>query len=131
MMDFSGSATLPEKSSGPPRWLAVIAIVGSLAGGAVLAHRATQGQMAAITAFDEEKSAPRPTTLDEKSLPPRAPAAEPEPIKEAEEPAPAAAEAPAPARPARAAVRAHAAKPAHARAAGKRHAPAHRKLGRH
>ena len=131
MMDFSGSATLPEKSSGPPRWLAAIAIVGSLAGGAVLAHRATQGQMAAITAFDEAKSAPRPTTLDEKSLPPRAPAAEPEPIKEAEEPAPAAAEAPPPAQPARAATRAHAAKPGHARAAGKRHAPAHRKVGRH
>ena len=127
MMDFSGSATLPEKSSGPPRWLAVIAVVGSLAGGAVLAHRATQGQMAAMAALDEPRPVrTRPTTLDDKALPPRAPAAEP--IKEAEEPAPVAAEAP----PAERAptARPHAAKPTHARAA-KRHAPAHRKPGRH
>ena len=132
MMDFSGSATLPEKSSGPPRWLAVAAIVASLAGGAVLAHRATEGQMAAIAAFDEPRPAPaRPTTLDEKSLPPRAPAAEPS--KEPAEPAPAAEALPpaeptaAPAAPARA----HAAKPTHARAGAKRHAQVHRKPGRH
>jgi len=131
MIDFSGSATLPEKSSGPPRWLAIAAIVGSLAGGAVLAHRVTEGQVATIVAFDESRRAhPRPTTLDENSLPPRAPAAEPS--KQTAEPAEAeAVEAPPAAAPARADAPAHAAKPAHRRAAGKRHAPAHRKPGRH
>ena len=129
MMDFSGSATLPEKSSGPPRWLAIIAVVGSLAGGAVLAHRATEGQMAAIAAFDDSRQTPpRPTTLDEKSLPPRAPAVEPgQPAQAAEAPA---VEALPPRDDPPPAAAAHPAKPAHARAA-KRHGPAHRKPGRH
>jgi len=128
MIDFSGSATLPEKSSGPPRWLAVIAIVGSLAGGAVLARRTTEGQMAAVAAFDDVRPArPHPTTIDEKSLPPRAAEPAPEPAVEAMPPA----EPPPPAAAAPAAHRAP--KPAaRARAAAKHHAPpAHRKPGRH
>ena len=126
MMDFSGSATLPEKSSGPPRWLAIFAIVASLVGGAVLGQRATEGQMLAMSAFDDTRPArPQPTTLDEKSLPPRAPAVvEPSkgPAVEALPPAEPAAVAPA-----------HAPRPAaHARGAAKHHGPPpHHRPGHH
>lgn len=128
MMDFSGSATLPEKSSGPPTWVAVVAIVVSLAGGAVLAQRATRGQMLALAAFDDARPArPSPPKDEAKGLPPRAtePSAAPPPAE-----APAPDEEPAPA--AAAAAPAPAAKPAHPRGHGKRHAaPGHRKPGRH
>ena len=125
MMDFSGSATLPEKSSGPPSWLAVIGIVASLAGGAVLARRVTEGQMATVAALEDVRPArPRPPTIDEKTLPPRAAEPTPSPPVEALPP-----REPPPAEPA--AAPSH--KPAaHARASAKHHAaPAHRKPGRH
>jgi len=57
-MDFSGSATLPEKKSGPPRWLVIAGLTLGLIGGAVLGHRATRGEMAEVAAIAE---APRPS----------------------------------------------------------------------
>jgi len=56
-MDFSGSATLPEKGSGPPRWLVLGGLALGLVGGAVLGYRATRGDMAEVAAIAE---APRP-----------------------------------------------------------------------
>ncbi|HEY4184317.1 MAG TPA: serine/threonine-protein kinase [Polyangia bacterium] len=49
-ISFQGTSLLPEKKSGPPRWLAIIGLVGSVAGGAVLAERATRSDVATLTA---------------------------------------------------------------------------------
>jgi hypothetical protein len=57
-MDFSGSATLPEKGSGPPRWLVLGGLALGLIGGAILGYRATRGDMAEVAVISE---APRPS----------------------------------------------------------------------
>ncbi len=43
------SALLPEKKGGPPGWLAMALILMAMVGGAALAHRATQADIAALT----------------------------------------------------------------------------------
>jgi serine/threonine protein kinase len=49
-LDFRGAVTalLPDKKGGPPVWLAVILIAGSLVGGGWLAHQATRSELAAV-----------------------------------------------------------------------------------
>ena len=80
-IDFSGSATLPEKKSGPPRWLVIAGLTLGLIGGAALGHRATRGEMAEVAAIAEAPRPPRvaagpaPGELpppDEAPLPPSA-----------------------------------------------------------
>lgn len=59
-IDFSGSATLPEKKSGPPRWLVVTGLLAGLAGGSLLAHHVTRDQVASVVAESAEVNTPRP-----------------------------------------------------------------------
>lgn len=83
-IDFRGavSAMLPDKKSGPPAWIAAILVMGSLVGGAVLAHRFVDGEAAALgapppAAHRKSKAAEMPSTGAE-PVAPSAPAAEQE-----------------------------------------------------
>ena len=61
-LDFSGSATLPEKPSGPPRWLTVTCVAASLVGGALLGHRVTRSDVANVTTSRSDVGPGRRTT---------------------------------------------------------------------
>lgn len=94
-IDFSGSATLPEKKSGPPTWLVVTGLVAGLAAGSVLAHRVTRDQVASVVAEAAEVTTPQPRRAAKTAppgaseVPPTARAAAPSPPEEAAPMAPA------------------------------------------
>ena len=57
-MDFSGavSAFLPEQKGGPPSWLVLSALLVSLVGGAVLAHRVTSRDVAQLASAETKEA---------------------------------------------------------------------------
>lgn len=85
-IDFQGSVNaLPDKKSGPPGWLTAAALMVSLVGGAVLAHRFVGKQAEALVmAAPAARVAPKPQAA--RPEPEEAPSDEPAPSKPAPRP---------------------------------------------